>query len=126
MIFTDASIQIIISLATTHKLLAFFNSTKSVGDPQIIKFKLTDECMSAFYISFCVDVFYTDEPERTDEICNQEHNDDQSSDSEGEHDELLSLGSIGSLRVLVIVFDQSFNSRNIKECNQFGKSEKSD
>lgn len=82
--------------------------------------------MSAFDVSFCVDVFYTDEPEGTYEICNQEHNDDQSSDSEWEHDELLSLGSIGSLRVLVIVFDQSFNSGNIKECNQFGKSEKSD
>ena len=81
--------------------------------------------MSTFNISICIDVFNTDKPERADEICDQEHNDDQSSDSEGEHHKLLGLSSICSLWVFVIVFYESFNSRNVQEGNQFGKSEKS-
>lgn len=70
--------------------------------------------MSTFDVSFSVDVLDTDEPERTNEIGNQEHDDNQSCDSEGEHDKLLSLSSISSLRVLVVVLDKSFNSRNIE------------
>jgi len=82
--------------------------------------------VTTFNICFGIDVFYTDKPERADEICNQEHDDDQSSDSEREHHKLLGLGSISSLWVFVIVFHESFHSRNVKECNEFCKSEKSD
>jgi hypothetical protein len=82
--------------------------------------------MAILDILFSVDVFHTDEPERAYEISNQEHDNDQSSDSKREHYKLLGLCSVCSLRVFVVVFDKSFYSRNIKQCNQFCKSEKSD
>lgn len=82
--------------------------------------------MATFNIDFGIDVFYTDEPEGTDEICNQEHDDDQTSNSKREHHQLLGLGSICSLWVFVVVFNKSFNTGNVQKSNEFCKSEKSD
>lgn len=112
--FTDTPIQVPFSFTSTHERLACIFSTQPIGDPKVIKLKLADEGVTIFDILFGVDVFDTDEPERPDEIGDQEDNDDQTSNSEREHDKLLCLSSVCTLRIFVVVFDQTFYSGNIE------------
>jgi hypothetical protein len=118
-VLANALVQIPISCTTAHESFAFLRATQPIRYPKVIKFELTDKSMAICDISFGVDVFHADEPKRANEVGNQKHDDDQSGDSKREHDKLLGLCSVCSLRVFVVVFDESFHSRNIKECNQF-------
>lgn len=101
--FTDAFMYIPVILTTVDEVLTFLLATQSIGDPQVIQFELADKCMTTLFICFSIDILNTNEPERTDEICYQEHDDNQSSNSERKHYQLLSLGSICSLRIFIVV-----------------------
>ena len=75
--------------------------------------------MTIFDILFSVDVLDTDEPERPDEVGDQKDDNNQTSNSEREHDKLLGLSSVCALRIFVVVFDQTFYTGNIEKCDKF-------
>ena len=91
-----------------------------------IQLPIGDKSVWFVDILIVVDVLDDEPPEGSNEVSDHEHNYNQSEDLVWVHDNILSLDSISSCRIVEVALDQPLNPTNIEYGNHFGKPRKSD